>query len=119
MKLTKEEALRLHRAMWSDMQRELGDNPSPSERLDYKGEWCEKHFPNEYILTIVFAVSITNSLIIRYLHIANIVRLHGLRSVMITNCLVVDEHLTAKVVSIIITTLLLRFLKSWRYRKGN
>ena len=54
MKLTKEEALRLHRAMWSDMQRELGDNPSPSERLDYKGEWCEEHFPNEYIFNDCF-----------------------------------------------------------------
>ena len=49
MKLTKEEALKYHRQMWSDMQKELGDNPSPDKRLDFKGEWCYKHFPNEYI----------------------------------------------------------------------
>lgn len=42
-KLTKEEALKLHRQMWSDMQKELGDNPSYIERLDFKLGWCEKH----------------------------------------------------------------------------
>ena len=42
-KLTKEEALKLHRQMWSDMQKELGDNPSYFERLDFKDEWCKKH----------------------------------------------------------------------------
>lgn len=54
MKLTKEEALRLHRAMWLDMQKKFGENPSPIERLDYKGEWCEEHFPNEYIFNDCF-----------------------------------------------------------------
>lgn len=54
MKLTKEEALKYHRQMWSDMYKKLGDNPSPSERLDYKGEWCEEHFPNEYIFNDCF-----------------------------------------------------------------
>lgn len=42
-KLTKEKALKLHREMWGDMQKELGDNPSYFERLDFKHEWCKKH----------------------------------------------------------------------------
>lgn len=54
MKMTKEEVLKYHRQMWSDMQKELGDNPSPIERLDYKSEWCEEHFPNEYIFNDCF-----------------------------------------------------------------
>lgn len=45
MKLTREEALRLHREMWSDMQKELGDNPKPYERVIFKEKWCEEHFP--------------------------------------------------------------------------
>ena len=46
VKLTKEEALRLHRQMWGDMQKELGDTPSYADREDFKEEWCERHFPN-------------------------------------------------------------------------
>ena len=49
MKLTKEQALELHRQMWSDMQNSLGDYPWIDEREDYKQEWCEDHFPNEVI----------------------------------------------------------------------
>ena len=49
MKLSKEEALRLHREMWSDMQKELGDCPSAFKRELFKEEWCDKHFPNTYI----------------------------------------------------------------------
>ena len=49
MKLTKEQALELHRQMWSDMQNSLGDYPWSDEREDYKQEWCEDHFPNEDI----------------------------------------------------------------------
>lgn len=49
MKLTREEALKLHRRMWSDMKRELGDNPTPIDRLNYKMKWCAKYFPNEHI----------------------------------------------------------------------
>lgn len=43
MDLTKEKALKLHREMWGDMQKELGDNPSYYDRLVFKNEWCKKH----------------------------------------------------------------------------
>ena len=43
MKLTKEQALSYHRQMWSDMQRDLGDCPSPSDRVMYKSQWCIEH----------------------------------------------------------------------------
>ena len=49
MLLTKKRALRLHRRMWSDMQKDLGDNPMARERVAYKEKWCEEHFPNEDI----------------------------------------------------------------------
>lgn len=49
MKLTRKEALDLHRQMWEDMQEKLGDNPTPSERVLFKEEWCEEHFPNDMI----------------------------------------------------------------------
>jgi len=54
MKLTKEQALELHRQMWSDMQNSLGDNPLADEREGYKQEWCEDHFPSEYISSYCF-----------------------------------------------------------------
>lgn len=38
--LTKERALELHRKMWGDMQRDLGDCPSSLERIKYKENWC-------------------------------------------------------------------------------
>lgn len=44
-KLTREEALKLHRQMWNDMQRDLGDCPGYHERIMYKREWCGT---NEY-----------------------------------------------------------------------
>lgn len=43
MNLSKEEALRLHRQMWSDMQKELGDCPSGEKRVLFKENWCESH----------------------------------------------------------------------------
>ena len=43
MKLTLDEALELHRQMWSDMQRDLGDTPDYSSRRLYKEHWCEAH----------------------------------------------------------------------------
>lgn len=43
MKLTKEQALSYHRQMWGDMQRDLGDCPSPSDRVIYKSQWCIEH----------------------------------------------------------------------------
>ena len=49
MKLSEEMAVRLHRMMWSDMQKELGDKPSGEDRIEYKSRWIEKHFPGEPI----------------------------------------------------------------------
>ena len=49
MKLTREEALKYHRQMWSDMQKELGDNPRSIDRSDFKRRWCEEHFPEECV----------------------------------------------------------------------
>lgn len=49
MKLTREEALKLHRQMWTDMQKALGDNPRPLERSEFKWSWCESHFPDDTI----------------------------------------------------------------------
>ena len=46
MKLTREEALKRHRQMWSDMQRELGDTPPITKRADFKRRWC-----NNYVYT--------------------------------------------------------------------
>lgn len=54
MKLTREEALELHRQMWSDMQEALGDNPSRDARWVYKSDWIEKHFSNEDVLNDCF-----------------------------------------------------------------
>lgn len=49
MKMSEEMAVRLHRMMWSDMQRELGNNPSGKERIQFKFAWIHQHFPNESI----------------------------------------------------------------------
>lgn len=49
-KLTKEEAIKLFRQLWTDMQTELGDNPVHTERRVYKSTWCNKHFPVESIM---------------------------------------------------------------------
>ena len=35
-KLTREEAIALHREMWADMQANLGDNPNCVERVAFK-----------------------------------------------------------------------------------
>jgi hypothetical protein len=43
MDLTREEALKLHRQMWSDMQKELGDCPDGKDREAYKDDWCNEH----------------------------------------------------------------------------
>lgn len=29
--------------MWTDMQTELGENPSPYQRVSYKVRWCKEH----------------------------------------------------------------------------
>ena len=40
--LTREEALRLHYKMWTEMQEKLGDNPAPEERDRFKRDWCNE-----------------------------------------------------------------------------
>ena len=49
MILGKQEALRLHKEMWTDMRNKYGDNPLPEQRKEFKKEWCEKRFPEEII----------------------------------------------------------------------
>lgn len=49
MKLTREEALKYHRQMWTDMQKELGDKPQAGKRVLFKERWCDKQFPDEHI----------------------------------------------------------------------
>lgn len=49
MKMSEEMAVRLHRMMWSDMQRELGDTPPGGERNSFKEAWIETHFPGERV----------------------------------------------------------------------
>ena len=39
MKLTKKEALKLHKQMWTDMQNKLGDMPSAPDREMFKMKW--------------------------------------------------------------------------------
>ena len=43
--LTREKALELHRQMWTDMQNDLGDEPSGRARARYKRNWLKNHFP--------------------------------------------------------------------------
>ena len=47
--LTREKALELHRQMWTDMQRDLGNTPNGGQRVDYKRQWCHTHFSKEDI----------------------------------------------------------------------
>lgn len=54
MKLTRKEALKLHREMWGDMKAELGDNPPEESRLKFKEDWCRRYFPNEEIRSNCF-----------------------------------------------------------------
>ncbi len=49
LKLTREEALKLHREMWGAMQSALGDNPTQRNRELFKTTWCESHFPDNSI----------------------------------------------------------------------
>ncbi len=62
MKLTREEALKLHRQMWTDMQTALGDNPRLKDRVEYKNKWCKEHFPDETIELDCFLCEYTNQL---------------------------------------------------------
>lgn len=54
MELTRERALELHRRMWTDMQQELGDNPTILKRERYKRTWCQEYFPDESIRDYCF-----------------------------------------------------------------
>lgn len=60
MKLTKEEALKLHYQLWSDMQRDLGDCPSYQKRGDYKLQWCREH--HYFVLNNCFLCEYTNEI---------------------------------------------------------
>ena len=43
--ITREGALLLHREMWEDMQKELGDNPMPGQRIEFKHRWlCNRGY---------------------------------------------------------------------------
>ena len=61
--LTMERAIELHRQMWADMQRRLGDNPEHFERVKFKKEWCDEHFPNDKILNDCFLCEYVKSAI--------------------------------------------------------
>lgn len=43
MDLTREQALKLHKQMWGDMQKELGDTPNLWQRIDFKRDWIKRH----------------------------------------------------------------------------
>lgn len=45
MELTRERALELHRQMWTDMQKDLGDNPTYEQRYHYKARWIHTNLP--------------------------------------------------------------------------
>lgn len=59
MELTKEKALELHRQMWTEMQKHLGDNPSARDRLIFKDAWCGEHFPHEEVAHSCFLCEYT------------------------------------------------------------
>lgn len=40
--LSREDALKLHHQMWTDMQRDLGNKPSRHARITYKYNWCKE-----------------------------------------------------------------------------
>lgn len=61
MKLTKEEALRLHRKMWTDMFCSLGNYPIFHERVDFKDYWIKNHFPTKNIIHDCFLCEYANT----------------------------------------------------------
>lgn len=42
-KFTKEEAIRLHKEMWSEMKEKLGDNPDSHSRCNFKFNYLKTH----------------------------------------------------------------------------
>lgn len=61
MVLTREKALELHRQMWSDMQKTIGDNPTPCKRVRFKDRWVHEHFPNAVICNDCFLCEYVNN----------------------------------------------------------
>ena len=49
MELTKEQAVSLHKQMWTAMQAELGDSPNPFARDVFKAKWCAEKFPKDKV----------------------------------------------------------------------
>lgn len=55
MELTRQQALALHRQMWGDMLKELGERGKGDEhfiidaRAKFKRKWVEEHFPGERV----------------------------------------------------------------------
>lgn len=54
MILTREEAVNLHRKMWTEMREELGNtleqhNYGRNPRAVFKERWCKEHFPSKDI----------------------------------------------------------------------
>ena len=43
MTLTREQALALHREMWTDMLNTLGETPTQRQRAEFKRNWCKSH----------------------------------------------------------------------------
>ena len=60
LNLTREEAVKLHRQMWTEMQEKLGDCPSAKDRDNFKADWCKEHFPNHSILNDCFLCDYVN-----------------------------------------------------------
>lgn len=54
MKLTKEEAVKLHIEMWTAMKEALGDHADSTSRRRFKRKWCSTHFPDENITADCF-----------------------------------------------------------------
>ena len=61
MVLTRERALELHRQMWSDMQKTLGNDPAPWKRVQFKDVWVNEHFPNTVICNDCFLCEYVNN----------------------------------------------------------
>lgn len=62
-KLTRKEAIRLHREMWADMQAELGNEPSYRERIVFKKKWVKEHFLNESVNSDCFLCEYAESVV--------------------------------------------------------
>jgi hypothetical protein len=43
VEFTEKVAIELHKEMWTDMRKKLGDTPGVCTRMDFKRHWCKKH----------------------------------------------------------------------------